>query len=146
MSMYAVSDEILNGIAHAIQGKIGSDEPMTVASMASAIERIPSGDGNGTIWNRWTYELLPITLPAGTISSNDLLTVFAPYVNGQLSIFQPVSIASSGTSVFIYMIISGDGRFITGARGNSKNVYAANQIYNYTIPEDTQIARITGLV
>lgn len=47
MSMYAVDGEILNGIAHAIQSKTGSDEPMTVAAMASAIEGI-SGGGTTT--------------------------------------------------------------------------------------------------
>lgn len=46
MSMYAVDGEILNGIAHAIQSKTGSDEPMTVASMAAAIEGISGGGMN----------------------------------------------------------------------------------------------------
>lgn len=41
--MYAVSGETLTGIADAIRSKTGSDEQMTVASMASAIEGISGG-------------------------------------------------------------------------------------------------------
>ena len=40
--MYAVSGETLTGIADAIRSKTGSDEMMTVAAMASAIEGINS--------------------------------------------------------------------------------------------------------
>lgn len=42
--MYAVSGETLSGIADAIRSKTGSDEQMTVAAMASAIEGISGGD------------------------------------------------------------------------------------------------------
>ena len=38
--MYAVTGETLTGIADAIRSKTGSDEMMTVAAMASAIEGI----------------------------------------------------------------------------------------------------------
>ena len=41
--MYAVPGETLTGIADAIRSKTGSDEMMTVASMAIAIEGISSG-------------------------------------------------------------------------------------------------------
>lgn len=41
--MYAVPGEALTGIADAIRSKTGSDEMMTVASMAIAIEGISSG-------------------------------------------------------------------------------------------------------
>lgn len=47
MDMYAVSGETLTGIANAIRGKTGSDDMMTVAAMASAIEGI-SGGGSPT--------------------------------------------------------------------------------------------------
>lgn len=40
--MYAVTGETLTGIADAIRSKTGSDEMMTVAAMASAIEGINS--------------------------------------------------------------------------------------------------------
>lgn len=40
--MYAVTGETLTGIANAIRSKTGSDEQMTVAAMASAIEGINS--------------------------------------------------------------------------------------------------------
>lgn len=39
-AIYAVSGETLTGIADAIRSKTGSDEQMTVAAMASAIEGI----------------------------------------------------------------------------------------------------------
>lgn len=41
--MYAVSGETLTGIADAIRSKTGSDEQLTVASMAAAIEGISGG-------------------------------------------------------------------------------------------------------
>lgn len=41
--MYAVPGETLTGIADAIRSKTGSDEMMTVAAMASAIEGISGG-------------------------------------------------------------------------------------------------------
>lgn len=43
--MYAVSGETLTGIANAIRGKTGSDDFLTVDSMASAIEAISSSTG-----------------------------------------------------------------------------------------------------
>lgn len=43
--LYAVSGETLTGIADAIRSKTGSDDFMTVASMASAIEGISAGGG-----------------------------------------------------------------------------------------------------
>lgn len=45
--MYAVSGETIKDIADAIRTKTGSDEQMTVASMASAIEGIESAEGFG---------------------------------------------------------------------------------------------------
>lgn len=41
--MYAVNGETLTGIANAIRSKTGSDDFMTVSSMASAIEGISGG-------------------------------------------------------------------------------------------------------
>lgn len=55
--MYAVSGETLTGIANAIRGKTGSDDFMTVASMASAIEGIGGGESAPRYVFRWdTYD------------------------------------------------------------------------------------------
>lgn len=66
MSMYAVDGEILDGIAHAIQSKTGSDEPMTVASMASAIEGISGGTNLPTFIHE---------IKGGTFSVDDMSDV-----------------------------------------------------------------------
>lgn len=69
--MYAVSGETLKGIADAIRTKTGSDEPMTVASMASAIEGI-SGGGLPDGWNIW----IPDTRYGAANSSTEFLRPF----------------------------------------------------------------------
>lgn len=49
MSLYAVNDDTLTGIANAIRSKTGSDEFLPVASFASAIEGISSGVYTGSV-------------------------------------------------------------------------------------------------
>lgn len=61
--MYAVSGETLTGIADAIRSKTGSDEMMTVAAMASAIEGISGGGGLPPVVDK---------IAAGLISSDDV--------------------------------------------------------------------------
>ena len=50
--MYAVSGDTLAGIANAIRSKTGSDDFMTVASMAAAIEGI-SSSGSSVVSQEW---------------------------------------------------------------------------------------------
>ena len=68
--MYAVSGETLTGIADAIRSKTGSDDFMTVASMASAIEgisgggiSIPSDFGLSKMWMGTLTVDIPTTTP-----------------------------------------------------------------------------------
>ena len=53
--MYAVSGETLTGIANAIRSKTRSDDFMTVASMAVAIEGIPS-NGFIEVTKEWVVD------------------------------------------------------------------------------------------
>lgn len=77
--MYAVSGETLTGIADAIRSKTGSDDFLTVASMAAAIEGISGGGGlpakiskiwHGTALGNATGSL---TIPHGLAEVPDMI-------------------------------------------------------------------------
>lgn len=84
--MYAVPGETLTGIADAIRSKTGSDEMMTVASMAIAIEGISSG---GIVMKKAEVE--------GEITPNK-------YLSGA----DGVEISYTGWDISPYYILDGD--------------------------------------
>lgn len=70
--MYAVSGETLTGIADAIRSKTGSDEQMTVAAMADAIQRIPTGGSTPEIdWDN-PINFGSIDISNGVVTTLDL--------------------------------------------------------------------------